>query len=471
MFASVRRLFNNTIFRLSMIAASLFAFSSLVVLGYIYVATVSVEIINIDNRLKQELDEIEAMYLEKGGDYTNKQIIHRMRPGQGTMYVYVHNNDFTSNIAFKPQLDGEPERGRPFQFVYNATNDTNPNAQAQIHRARARARFMGRTGYILVARDVELIMTTAERVTRALLISIAIALSLGLISGIYVSRRFARRVDAFNKLATDIRAGDLKRRAPRDHSGDELDDLAGHLNEMLDHIDRLMQAMRYAGDSIAHDLRSPLTRLQTRLEGASAAVKDKASRTVLLEASDDASQLLRTFEAVLRIARLETGERREMLVALDPRALLEDIAELYGPSCEEAGHVFRLEIEGKHQLRADRGLLSQAVSNLVENAIKYTPKGGGIILSLRKVKSGRTEISVTDTGPGIPAGDRGRVKERFVRLEESRTAPGSGLGLALVDAVADLHRAQLELSDGNPSEEHPLVGLRAALIFPKFKRS
>jgi signal transduction histidine kinase len=469
MFTPVKRLFKNTVFRLSMIAASLFAFSSLVVLGYIYVATVGVEIIKTDNELKRELDEIEALYLEKGGDYTNKEIIHRMRPGQSTMYVYYHNGDFTSNIEFKPELDQEPERGRPFQFVFKVAENNNTAEGAVNHRARARDRFIGKNGYILIARDVELIMATSERVTRSLLVSMLIALSLGLISGIYVSRRFARRIAAFNKLATDIRAGDLKRRAPRDDSGDELDDLAGHLNEMLDHIDRLMQAMRYAGDSIAHDLRSPLTRLQTRLESASVEVKDEASRETLLEASDDASQLLRTFEAVLRIARLETGERREMLVPLDPKPLIEDIAELYGPSCEDAGLGFTLNIEGKHLIRADRGLLSQAVSNLVENAIKYTPSGGHIALNLRKLKNGRSEISIEDTGPGIPKSERERVKERFVRLEESRTAPGSGLGLALVDAIADLHRGQFVLSDGAGDPKSKLPGLKASLLFPRVK--
>ena len=250
-----------------------------------------------------------------------------------------------------------------------------------------------------------------------------------------------------------------------------MDILAEHLNAMLDHIDRLMQAMRYAGDSIAHDLRSPLTRLRTRLENAGSEIKDEAAQEVLFSASQDAGELLRTFDSVLRIARLEAGERREMLIELNPKSVLDDIAELYEPSCEDAGLGFALEIIGKHKIRADRGLLSQAVSNLVENAIKYTPKGGAITLRLRKISSGRTEISVTDTGLGIPKEDRERVKERFVRLEKSRTKQGSGLGLSLVEAIADLHRAKFELSDGPGGANSELPGLRAALIFPKFKRS
>ena len=239
---------------------------------------------------------------------------------------------------------------------------------------------------------------------------------------------------------------------------------------MLDHIDRLMKAMRYAGDSIAHDLRSPLTRLRTRLESAASEVKDPNSSDVLFSAADDASQLLRTFDSVLRIARLEAGERRELLMAVDPKPILDDIAELYEPACDEAGLEFTANIATGTRIQADRGLISQAVSNLVENAIKYTPEGGRIALALSKGKAGRIIISITDDGPGIPEADRQRVKDRFVRLDQSRTLPGSGLGLAMVDAIADLHNAKFELLDGltRPAQTD-WAGLSARLIFPRVK--
>lgn len=492
MFAHLKRLFKNTVFRFTMIAAALFAVSSLIMLGYIYFATVVSDLNRVDKTMELEIDELTKIYETLGPVVLNQVIFDRALPkgasnsDNNTFYVFEYYDEkgnangggnlpakrfFTDpeKIPFWKKIPGlKSEQTRDFEYaVVSGTQD-----KQRTRRARGRLKeFLPSGAKLFIAKDVENIMDAGEKVTRALLISLALAVTLGLVSGIYMSSRFARRIAAFNKLATDVRAGDLKQRVPRNDSGDELDVLAEHLNAMLDHIDTLMVAMRYAGDSIAHDLRSPLTRLHTRLATAGSEVMDKAARQALYEASDDAGELLRTFEGVLRIARLEAGERREMLVPLDPSLVLEDIAELYEPSCEDAGLDFALEIEGKHNIRADRGLLSQAVSNLVENAIKYTPRGGAITVRLRKIRSGRSEISVTDTGPGIPPNDRARVKERFVRLEESRTEPGSGLGLTLVDAVAELHQAKFELSEGPGGEESAMPGLRAALIFPRLKRN
>ncbi|MCF6220936.1 MAG: HAMP domain-containing histidine kinase [Robiginitomaculum sp.] len=491
MLAPLKRLYKNTVFRLSMIAAGLFAMSSLIVLGYIYFATVVSDLNRVDKAMELEIEELTQIYETQGPSFLNQIIFGRAAPkgasdfDNNTFYLFEFydekGNAYGGGNLPAKRFFADPEK-TPFwkkipglknnnsrEFDYVAA--TSEDGVKTIRRARGRLKeFLPSGTKLFIGKDVENIMAAGEKVTRALLISMALAISLGLISGIYMSRRFARRIGAFNKLATDVRAGDLKRRVPRNESGDELDVLAEHLNSMLDHIDTLMTAMRYAGDSIAHDLRSPLTRLHTRLETAGSEVKDEVAREALYKASDDAGELLRTFEGVLRIARLEAGERREILVPLDPSLVLEDIAELYEPSCEDAGLKFALEIEGKHTIRADRGLLSQAVSNLVENAIKYTPRGGAITLRLRKISSGRVEISITDTGQGIRPKDRDRVKERFVRLEASRTAPGSGLGLALVDAVADLHQAEFELSDGPGGENSDRPGLRAALIFPRIKR-
>ena len=245
-----------------------------------------------------------------------------------------------------------------------------------------------------------------------------------------------------------------------------MDMLAEHLNSMLDHIDRLMKAMRYAGDSVAHDLRTPLTRLRTRLESAAVELGDTKEAQTLFEAAGDAGELLQTFDSVLRIARLEAGERRELLADIDPKPILDDLAELYEPACEDAGLMFTSNIIAEVRILADRGLLSQAVSNLIENAIKYSPSGGSIHLELSKNNLGKAVISIVDDGPGIPEADRQRVKERFVRLDKSRTLPGSGLGLSLVEAIADLHRAEFVMSDGNgQTQERP--GLKASLVFPR----
>lgn len=467
MFTGIKRVFKSTVFRLSLIAATLFVASSFLVLGYIYYATVTTQLNAIDAELLAELDEFEALHIEGGTVAANREIIFRTRPGGQNIYFYQDAFGITGNLASRPNVEQPQGANRTIRFTYDFYEDTNDLSKVSVHRARGMYRPLSETAILFVARDTEFIMTTSERVRRALVIAMGIALALGLASGVYVSRRFAVRIDAFNKLATDIRAGDLKRRAPRTESGDELDDLANHLNSMLDHIDRLMSAMRYAGDSIAHDLRSPLTRLRTSLEATATQVKDPMAQEALLSAADDAQGLLKTFESVLRIARLEAGDRRELLVSVDPKPLIDDLAELYEPSCEDAGLKFSSDIQAGHNILADRGLLSQAVSNLLENAIKYTPKGESISLSLTRGKAGRVEITVADTGPGIPATERQRVKERFVRLEKSRSEPGSGLGLSLVEAVADLHRATFELSDNPQATASEGPGLRAALIFPR----
>jgi len=466
---------------------------SLVSLGYIYFATTAADIRRVDVALEAEIAEFVQLYEEDGLEALDREIILRTFAGEG-LYLLQFGTIISGNLAVggtdgslqygeftKATLPGSDNEVTKFNFTITTATDEDgdPIPESDFVERRARALFTPLykddelAGSVTVARDVEVTMRSGERIRTAILYSAFIALGLGLLSAYFVSQRFSRRIEAFNHLATNVRAGNMGVRAERNYSEDELDQLAENLNEMLDHIDRLMRAMRYAGDSIAHDLRSPLTRLRTRLETAAQNAlqrKDENSSLVLSEAADDASTLLSTFDSVLRIARLEAADRREMLLPLDPAPLLEDIAELYEPAFEDAGLNFSTEITKNLTIRSDRGLLSQAVSNLVENAIKYTPSGGRVVLGLQRQPSGKTELYIADSGPGIPQSLRQRVKERFVRLEESRSAPGSGLGLALVDAIAEVHRADFNLNDGLGDEiAGETAGLRASLIFPRVR--
>ncbi len=484
--AALSKLYRNTLFRLSLLGAVFFVVALMIALGNIYFLTISSEIRQVDRSLAAEVEEFQTLLDEGGLIPLSREIF--LRSGSGDRhYLLTSRNQNGDDMVMgslgeqivtlknqeKTSLGQEGGSGFTkvdFILVIPAT-DTQPAKERRMRGLSGYLQIEGRNiAAVVASRDVEVTMRTAERVKSAIWISSAIALVLGLISSWYVSRKFTQRVEAFNRLATDVRAGHLERRAPRNYSEDELDLLAEHLNDMLDHIDRLMKAMRYAGDSIAHDLRSPLTRLRTRLETAATEVKDAKAEETLFAAAGDADELLKTFDSVLRIARLEAGERREMLSELDPKPLLDDIAELYEPACEDAGRSFSSDIDAGLTILADRGLMSQAVSNLVENAIKYTPEGGAIHLSLKKNKDGRTEISIIDNGPGIPKDSRQRVKERFVRLDESRSKPGSGLGLALVDAIADLHRATFVLDTGMSSADGSRPGLAARLIFPRTRK-
>ena len=511
MIEAIKKLSRNTLFRLSLLGAFLFVVSLAVALGYVYFATITAELNRVDRSIEAEIAELQKIYdtgaIERieaakasevltpsasfsdpkysqiynvgGLDSVSRAVFLRGASYEG-LYILQTAHSISGNLGEQKiettekkesLLPGLEDRSfTKLKFVYS--DPRNENSEISDRRGRGIAGNLLQNGEpvagIVVGRDVEAITRTGERVQTAIFTSSGLALILGLISSWYVSRRFTRRVEAFNKLADDVRSGNLDRRAPRNYSEDEMDMLAEHLNAMLDHIDRLMKAMRYAGDSVAHDLRTPLTRLRTRLESAAIDLGDTPEADTLFAAAGDASELLQTFDGVLRIARLEAGERRELLTDVDPKPMLDDLAELYEPACEDAELSFKSDIEAGITVLADRGLLSQAVSNLIENAIKYTPKGGTIHLKLAKNKAGRAEISISDDGPGIPKEDRERVKERFVRLDKSRTLPGSGLGLAMVNAVADLHRAEFTMTNGmGLTAESP--GLKAMLVFPRRK--
>jgi signal transduction histidine kinase len=228
---------------------------------------------------------------------------------------------------------------------------------------------------------------------------------------------------------------------------------------MLDEIQRLMGGIRHVSDNIAHDLRTPLTRLRHKLETLSdESLTDVDRQTKIEESIAAADQLLVTFSALLRIARIEAGGYQLQLSDIDLGELIRDAAELYEALIEEKRLKLDVRVDGRPTIHGDRDLIFQAVANLIDNALKFTPAGGKIEVSASEA-GGQTFLRVADTGPGIPAEDRGTVIKRFHRLENSRSTPGSGLGLSLVSAVAKMHQAVLELSNNAP-------GLKACLIFP-----
>jgi hypothetical protein len=317
--------------------------------------------------------------------------------------------------------------------------------------------------YLLNGTPTESERTYVEGLIReSLAWGLAVTLSLTLIGGFVLARLLLGQIEAINTTSREIMAGDMSRRIPVVGSGDEFDELSKNLNAMLDQIERLVRGLKEVSDNIAHDLRSPLARLRSRLEIALLEPADKEKyRAVLTETIVEADALLMTFNALLSIAEAEAGAARDRFVALDVDALLADVAELYEPLAEAAELAFNVEGAGGAtgaKVQGDRDQLFQAVANLVDNAIKFSSPGGAVTLSLAQAP-GQLEVTVTDRGPGIPEDAREKVMERFYRLEESRTMPGSGLGLALVAAVARLHGGHLALSDNHP-------GLKAAVCLP-----
>ena len=320
---------------------------------------------------------------------------------------------------------------------------------------------------LLVGRDLEERERLFGIIANAGQWSLALVVVLGLIGGFFVSRRVLSRIDAMTETAQTIMAGDLAGRLPVAGTGDELDRLAEHLNAMLERIEALMRGLKEVSDNIAHDLKTPLTRLRNRCEQVlRGPAADSDYRAALESTIAESDELIRTFDALLMIARAESGQARDNMTEFDAAAIARDVGELYEPLADEKGLALKVEAPAAAPVRGNRELVSQALANLVDNAIKYaTPNGQAngapAEIMVRAGNEGeRITLSVADRGPGIPEADRGRVVERFVRLEHSRSEPGSGLGLSLASAVARLHGGELRFEDNHP-------GLKSIIELPR----
>ena len=334
------------------------------------------------------------------------------------------------------------------------------NAGAAARLAVAIPVDIGPEARLIIGRDIEDQRTFADSIRRVFLLGFGVLSLAGLLGGLAVSRLILNRIEAITATSRSIMEGDLSRRIPTSGKGGELNALAQNLNEMLDRIEGLMNELREVSDNIAHDLKTPLSRLRNSAE---AALRDPrggdAYREGLERTIEKADDLIKTFNALLLIARLEAGPLEESVEVFDLGRFVEDVSELYAPAAEEAGFALSIETEPGVFVRGNRQLIGQAVANLIDNAIKYSRSGGpGSAITVRALRvDARPAISVGDHGPGINAADRERVMKRFVRLEESRTKPGTGLGLSLVAAVARLHHGEVRLEDNQP-------GLNVALL-------
>ena len=316
---------------------------------------------------------------------------------------------------------------------------------------------------LLVGRD------TADReklrilLSEALLGSFAVAVAFALVGAAALRRALGDRLRAASVTASAIAAGDLSRRVPISAQRDEFDQLGASMNAMLDRIDQLLVGIKGVSDSIAHDLRTPIARARMRLENALLTAPDEETLRVAIDSAvADLDGIARVFQALLRIAEAEAGARRAAFAPFDLAAVLADAAEVYGALAEERGQGLETAWPEKLEMVGDRDMVLQAIANLLDNAVKFTPQGGIIRLTASAPSRERREISVTDQGPGLAPADRARAGERFFRADPSRALPGSGLGLSLVKAVAALHDGELRLTDAERAGGAP--GLEARLI-------
>ncbi len=460
--SALGKLSNTTAFKLTLVYLTVFALFAAILLGYFAWNTRRLITEQITRTVDAEITGLSEQY-NQGGIRRLVFIIdsRARRPGSSLYLVTTHTGDgLAGNVGLLGE--GVLEQTGWTETVYRRLDD----AEGTEHHALVRV-FQLPSGFrLLVGRDLDERERLYDVILAAGQWSIALVIVLGLAGGIFVARRVLRRVDAMTETSRTIMAGDLSGRLPMAGSDDELDRLAVNLNVMLERIEALMRGFKEVSDNIAHDLKTPLTRLRNRAEEALRTGKNEADYRAALDSTiEESDDLIRTFNALLMIARAESGQASTPIAEFDAAEIARGVGELYDPLADEKGLTLKIADSAGLMARGNRELVTQALANLVDNAIKYArpaeANGASADVLIEATGEGdRIKLSVSDHGPGIPAADRERAVERFVRLEQSRSEPGSGLGLSLASAVAHLHGGELRLEDNGP-------GLKATLVLPR----
>jgi len=455
----VIRLFRSTAFRLAVVYAVLFFASVAALLGFIYVTTVGTLERQASTTIKTEIAGLTELYREGGLTRLSRAIGDRqdIESARDTVYLLVDQTGgyVAGNLLIWPSGLTAPDELRDLAV------DVLGSADLEGDQARVIYVELNEGARLLVGVLMNQRAQFRRLIGGAVAWASAATVAFGVVGGWLVSRGVRRRLEVINKTTREIVEGDLKRRVPLSGADDEFDQLARNLNSMLGEIDRLIGEIRAITDNVAHDLRRPLTHLRGRLESALVrASEPQEFRDEMSQAIAATDELIATFNALLSIAQVEAKADRLSTEPVDLSTLCEDLGDLYAPLAEEQGHALDVSIAPGVTVPGNRHLLFQCFANLLDNAIKYNPACGFIRLTLAAATPGHGPVvTVADTGPGIPAEDRERVLQRFVRLDASRSTPGSGLGLSVVAAVAKYHNAVLELSDNGP-------GLMVAMRFP-----
>ena len=464
---TIGKFFRTTAIKLSLIYVAVFAGFAVFLVLYLNTNTSTLLARQLNDTINAEIKGLAEQYAQRGLPGLIALVDRRSRQPGANLYLLLNDDGkvFAGNIARITPALFENIDSSPKEIKYRLLEEGGVVAQ---HEAVVRI-FELRGGFkILVGRDVGERDALQAVVRQTFVIGGILLVILGLISWLFVSSRVLKRIDAVSNTTRSIMSGDLSGRLQVTGSGDEFDRLALGLNTMLGRIEELMHGLKEVSDNIAHDLKTPLTRLRNRVE--SALAEDGSTefyRETLTTTIEEADQLIKTFNALLLIARVEAKSNGDVMSEVDLSAIARDVVELYEPVAEETGFDIKITTPEKALIRGNRELVSQAVANLIDNALKYAAVSEAEIdVSVVQAGGGYT-LSVADNGPGIDTEARARVLQRFTRLDDSRSQPGSGLGLSLVSAVASLHDAKIDLQDTNPSVKDGMQrGLSISLYFP-----
>jgi signal transduction histidine kinase len=450
--ARLGALLRTSAFQLTLFYTGLFSMSAALLAMFFYWSTIGLLLRETDATLKAEVTGLAEQYIEHGLQRLAQVIVHRIRNDQSGAMLYLFatrdNQPLAGNLLDWPVVEADVDGW--VEFVHHRPDGRDVPARARVY-------LLGDGLHLLVGRNIEQLQQVRQVFNRALLIGVGLTFVLATGGGLLMSSRLLKRVGTMTAATGDIVAGQLDRRLEIRGSGDEFDELASRVNHMLDRLQALLATVRHVSDNIAHDLRTPLTRLRNRIElaarGAPHALRDELEASV-----EDADQLLATFAALLRIARIESGSYEAQYEVLDVGTLVNDANELYLGVAQDKQLMLQAEVAGQPLVRGDRNLLFQALTNLLDNAIKHSPAGGMVKIEVH-AEATQVVINVRDAGPGIAQAEHERVTQRFTRLDQSRSLPGSGLGLSLVKAVAEMHKGSLSFDDNQP-------GLCASLRLP-----
>jgi signal transduction histidine kinase len=449
--SNFRQLLNTTAFRLSLIYALLFSMIATIALSFIYWVAAEQIKQQTDQRLRLETDVLMNRYHTGRFDALAQTIQRRNTDSSTTFFIYalLDRRGRDINKSFRPEYITADRRQAYTTMTLGEISHMIP-AKQKDSPARVLLTLLPTKHLLMVGADLNQQKHLLNKIFSVVASAIAIIFTLALLGGVLMGRRILKRIDAVRKTAGEIIEGDLTQRMPFTRRNDEFDRLSLVLNRMLQRLEQSMQGMREVTDNLAHDLRTPLNRLRNRLELTLLKNPDTVDyKKSQQEAIEDVDTLINTFNSLLNIAQTESGAKGNHLETVDLSQLMNGLGELYDVVAEEENISFNYQIEDNLEVQGNQQLLAQAFTNLIDNAVKYTPEKGHIDLQANR-KDSSVIITISDTGAGIPKEQREHVFKRFVRLDNARTSVGNGLGLSLVKAVMDQHEAEIVLGDNQP---------------------
>jgi signal transduction histidine kinase len=452
------KLLRTSVFQLTLVYMALFGVSVLALFGFIYWSTLGYLERQTNATLQVEIDGLLEQYERRNLQGLADVIAERVRRDDESRSLYLLadavGRPLAGNVQNWPPALAGFVTDQWVDFVRTDGNGVDTPVRAGVMRIGPGLR-------LLVGRDIRELAQIRQVFSSASIYGLTLTMGLALFGGVLMALSAQRRLAELNRTTRQIMAGDLSRRAPIKGTRDEHDELAANINAMLDQIENLLEGMRHVGDSVAHDLRGPLTRLRNRLE--TVATAEQPRREDIAECVEQVEHVLDTFNALLRIARVESGAHRSAFAGVGLERIVRDVCELYQAAADDRQIALVCDVRATVEVFGDRELLAQALTNLLDNAVKYTPAGGKVSVTLERTDD-TARIHVADSGPGVPPEDQERVLQRFTRLDQARSLPGNGLGLALVKAVTMQHHGRLTLGDNHP-------GLVVTIEIPALVRS